>query len=295
MIKNKKDQGIDLSKYDDDSGISLAKINFGLWLSEKRKNISKLVVIFLVITSVFFFSYSIYSYIHYFLAEDPFSGEIPIVNAPRDQVSELSISATEILRINGYYDFIALLKNPNDRFAARFNYCFLVEDVEITCREGFALPNEEKYLTALNMDVPDSSKTVNLEIRDLNWRRIDNREIPDWQTFLDSRLNFSFTGVRLARSGMPNNQASPLNYLEFTITNNTAYSYHEAPLNLIFYQGSQIVGAHRYVVNNLLTGESRQVRLNWLTSLSSIDKTEITPDINILDDNVYLKYGEITR
>jgi len=290
MTKNKNEQGIDLSKYDDASNLSLSKINFGLWLSEKRKSLSKMLIIFLILISIFFFSFSTYNYVVYFLGADSGHNELALVSAPRNQVNELEIINTETLKINGYYDFITSLKNPNDRFVAYFNYCFSAEEIDIVCNQGFILPNEKKFLTALNKEIPDNYASVTLEIRDISWRRIDNKEVPNWNDFLKERLDFSFQDIRLNSSGTNNNKTNNLNYLEFVATNNTAYSYYEAPLNIIFYKDSQIIGAHRYVINNFLAGERRSIKLNWLTNLIPANKTEIQPEINILDQAVYWKY-----
>lgn len=291
MPKNKNGQDIDLNKYRDPSGLTLGKINFGLWLSEKRKTISKILIIALVAISVFFFSYSIYNYVLYFLHQDD-PEVVPVtVNAPRNQVVDLVVSDTQALKINGSYDLISSVQNSNDRFRADFHYCFLAAETEIFCDQGFILPGEKKYLLALNREVPSGIEAVTLQIEDVNWKRIDNREIPDWSTFYQNRLNFSFSGIKMTPSGTSGGR----NYLEFTVSNDTAYSYSQVPLNIIFYKDQQVVGANRYVANNLMSGESRPVRLSWLTTLAGVNRSEISPDLDILDESIYLKYQGVSR
>lgn len=291
MSKNKNEQEIDLAKYRDPSGLTLTKINFGLWLSERRKTISRLVIIGLVIISVFFFSYSIYNYALYFLHQDDVETTPTVVNAPRDQVTDLVASDPQALKINGYYDLVASIQNPNDRFQASFNYCFLSGETELVCNQGFILPGEKKYLLELNQTVQGEISALTLEIKNINWRRIDNREIPDWPVFYQSRLNLSYNNIKMTPSGASGGR----NYFEFTLVNNTAYSYEQVPLNIVFYKDYQIVGANRYVANNLMAGESRLVRLSWLTTLAGVNRSEISPDLNILDKNIYLKYQGASR
>ncbi len=291
MSKNKNEQEIDLAKYRDPSGLTLTKINFGLWLSERRKTISRLVIIGLVIISVFFFSYSIYNYALYFIHQDDLETTPTVVNAPRDQVTDLVASDPQALKINGYYDLVASIQNPNDRFQASFNYCFLSGETELVCNQGFILPGEKKYLLELNQTVQGEISALTLEIKNINWRRIDNREIPDWPAFYQSRLNLSYNNIKMTPSGTSGGR----NYFEFTLANNTAYSYEQVPLNIVFYKDYQIVGANRYVANNLMAGESRLVRLSWLTTLAGVNRSEISPDLNILDENVYLKYQGANR
>jgi len=78
--------------------------------------------------------------------------------------------------------------------------------------------------------------------------------------------------------------------LEFKITNQTAYAYYEAPLQILLYSGSELVGVQTYSVNNFLAGEKRNVNLSWPGGLQTVSRTEVKPNINILDDDVYLKY-----
>lgn len=290
MSKDKKKLETDLEKYRDPSGLSLKKINFGLWLSEKRKDINKIIIIFLVLISVFFFSYSIYSYIVYFINGSPeIDNHSSIVTTPKNQVSDLVISNPLTFKNNNDYDLAATLKNPNDRFIAYFNYCFIVDEVEITCDDSFILPNDEKTLLALSKIIPSESSTANLTISRVSWQRIDNRKIPNWNDYVSDRLNISINNIKVSSSGS-NSSGQKFNYLEFSIINNGAYSYYQLPLNINFYRGDQVVGVNRHIINDFQAGEKRVVRLSWVTSLTNITKTEISPDINILDPEVYFKY-----
>jgi len=291
MAKDKNNQEIDLKKYSSHNNLSLRKLHFGLWLSEKRQVIGRLVIIFLTIISVFFFSYSAYNYINYFLqTKNEKNYNLTTVSAPKNQVNDLIISNIQGLKINGYYDFIAYLKNPNDRFIAYFDYCFISNEIEITCSDNFILPGEEKYLTSLNQVVNNNTSLINLEIKNVSWRRIDNREIPNWNIFLKERVNFTIDNIKIITSNGTSPSKDGQNYLEFSITNQSAYAYYEAPLNIVFYKDSQVVGVNRYIVNKFLSGETRNIRLSWKSSLIGVTRTEITPEIDILNEDVYLKY-----
>lgn len=289
MAKNKNEQGIDLRKYRDPSGLSLNKLNFGLWLSEKRKNISRLVIIFLTVLSLIFFSYSIYNYIFYFLNNNTDNYEPTIVNSPKNQVADLEIGQAIIIKRNDNYDLAFLIKNPNDRFSANFNYCFLIGEEKSLCGSNFIFPGEEKYLLAFNqkMTSPDQ---VKIDLGSPVWKRLETRSIPDWRLFSEERLNFAVENVSLPSLGTGSTSANRFGYLEFGISNNTAYSYYEVPLNIILYKNSQVIGLSRYVINNFVSGEKRQVRLRWDYDSVLADKVEIKPEIDLLDAGVYFKY-----
>jgi hypothetical protein len=287
MLKDKNDKEIDLSKYQDPSGLSLKKLSFGLWFSEKRKIINRILIILLISISVFFFSYSIYNYVVYFLNDSVENEPLVTVTSPKNQVADLVIFNPQAFKINGVYDLSAFLKNPNDRFSATFKYCFLIGEEEFLCNTSFILPNEEKLLMAFNKEIDNLNTNVSLEISEIAWRRIDNREIPNWNQFLSERLNFSLRDVNLLASG---DHDSSLNDLSFVITNLSPYSYYEVPLNISFYRSENLVGIHRYIITNFMSGEDKIIHLNWVSNLSGVTQTEIQPEINILDESVYLKY-----
>jgi len=51
-----------------------------------------------------------------------------------------------------------------------------------------------------------------------------------------------------------------------------------------------LVGVQRYLLNDFLAEEKRHIDISWSGSLPMITKTEVQPDINILDESIYLKY-----
>lgn len=284
MSKDKNNNEIDLSRYGESGGLSLGKLSFGLWFSEKRKLLNKIVIFFLIIISVSLFSYSIYNYIVYFLnSSDDDNQFLVVVSSPKNQVADLIVSNPQAFRNNGSYDLSAFLENPNERFTATFKYCFLIDGVQFLCDNNFIFPGERKVLAAFNKEISNLQSNVSLEIENIAWQRIDNREIPNWQQYLNERLNFSLRDINLDAN-------NDLNNLSFEITNNSAYSYYEVPLNISFYRQGDLIGIHRHIVTDFTAGETRSIRLSWIANLSGVNKTEIAPELNVLDENVYKKY-----
>lgn len=290
MSKDKNNQEIDLKNFNDHESLSTKKLNFGLWLSENRKAIDKIIVFCLIGISIFFFSYSTYNYIVYFFSNDKTENNNLInVVAPKNQVTNLIISNTQAIKINGVYDLVSSIDNVNERFRASFDYCFKIEDQNIFCDQGFILPKEQKYLIKLNQKIEVANFDLVLELTNISWERIDIRSIPDWAVYFQERFNFILSELSLNSSGDRKNSDN-LNSLSFKITNQSAYSYYEVPLNIVFYKGENLIGAHRHIITNFLSGETENINLSWVSNLAGVTRTEIRPEINILDDNVYLKY-----
>jgi len=295
MAKNKNSQDIDLSKYDDLNGLSVSKMNFGLWLSENRAKILRIIVICLIAISAFFFVYSSYSYVVYFLNNSTSKDLTSLVKSnivsQRNVVSDIIVSVPQIFRSGEAYDLVVTIKNPNDKFFAHFNYCFNIEGRSPFCGSGFILPGEEKYVVALGQKIETDQPAVSFKINNPSWQRIDTHKIVDWNTFAGERLNFSLENVNLAlanESGL--SEKVGLDSLDFTVTNRTAFGYYEVPLLISFYRDSELVGVNRYVVKNFLAGESKLVRLSWLGGLPNVTRTSVRPELDLSDDSIYLKY-----
>ena len=284
MRKNKNQGNLDLKNYDQQTDLSLKKMNFGLWLAEKRALFTRLIIIFLISVSVFFFSYSIYHFIAYYL-EPTEPGIEDLVNISRSEVAELQISNPQVLKNNSHYDFLATLSNPNQQYYAHFNYCFMVNEEELPCQADFILPNEEKYLFSLNQNILSPNAQVVLKIKDLSWTRINVREIPNWEDYLATRLRVVIEEISL--EPLENNLGD---YLEFKLSNQSAYSYRSLPLDITYFANNQLVGVNRYIANELISGETRQIRLNIPASLLGVNQVKIRPNVNILADDNYIKY-----
>ena len=244
---------IDLKNYDDSTDVSLQEMNFGLWLAEHRHKFLKILTGSLIVLCIFFFIYSSYNIIIYFISGDmnaqSVSGQVP--TSPRQLTTDLEISPLQIFSGNDHYDLAVKLKNPNDKFMASFKYCFTMSGNDLACGDGFILPSEEKYVLALGQDLDGSQSEASFKISNLFWQRINAHQIPDWNSFALSRLNFSVSGTSFS-SGITNSLSEKmnLNNVGFSLKNQTPYSYYEVPVNILLYSGEELVGVNRHILQN---------------------------------------------
>ena len=294
MNKNKNTKSdINLKNYQDLDGLTVKKMNFGLWLSENRRRILRFFTIILVVLSAFFFIYSSYYYIIYFITGESDIGLLDNpINYPRTSSEELNIAPVQVLKAGDLIDLAVQLKNVNSNFSASFTYCFIQGDnQEFACGGGFILPSQTKYLLALGQSLKDPNSRPAFKIKDIFWQRVNLHTIPDYSSFSTQRLNFSIQNLifsNSSRSGLSDKIF--LNNLEFDINNQSPFGYYEVPLNILLYSGSELVGVQRYLLNDFLAEEKRHIDISWSGSLPMITKTEVQPDINILDESIYLKY-----
>jgi hypothetical protein len=295
MSKDKNSNDIDLNKYEDLNGLSVKKMNFGLWLSENRAKIMKIIVVILIVLSGFFFIYSGYNFVVYFLhnssnADDSNATKISVVS-PRNVVSDIIYGKPYVFKSGETYDLVVDAKNPNDKFSVHFEYCFNINEKQIKCSQGFLMPLEEKYIMALGQKVSEDTSAISFVVTNPSWQRIDNHSIQDWPSYASQHVNVDLENISLVPAGESGlSEKDNFDSLEFTITNRSVYAYYEMPLNIAFYSGSELVGVNRYVLKNFLAGEKRSIRMSWLSSFSGASRTEIRPDLDLLDDSIYLKY-----
>ncbi|MHB8904038.1 MAG: hypothetical protein ACYC40_02970 [Patescibacteria group bacterium] len=292
MSKDKNyGEEIDLKKYQGENNVSLRNMNIGLWLSEKRTLFIRLLIIFLILLSAWFFIYSAYQYFTYFVGVPK---EAPAADnnlvSPRNLITDLKIDPPQVFKNGDKYDLTVKISNANDKFSANFDACFNLGDQELGCTKSFILPSESKYIFVLGKDIKADLKTLTYSTKNIAWQRVDAHTIPSWSDFLANRLNFSFTDISFY--SINDNDylgQSNGNILEFNVQNLSAYGYYEAPLNIALFEGSQLVSVNTYVLQNLVSGEKRNIKINWPGNYSNV-RVEIIPDINILNDGVYLKY-----
>jgi len=267
------------------------RMNIGLWLSENRKNISKVIVVLLILISAAFFIYSLYNLSIYLRAGNQSEGLLDSnLNIKTDQVMPLIFSQVKVFPNSSKNDLAILVNNNNPRFYANFDYCFKKGDIEISCGQSFILPNSEKYILDFGVGASSAEGNFSFSISKISWRRV-SREILDYQSFHDERLNFDIYNINFKPSTSLVSANIDLNSLAFSFKNASPYSYYEVPLNILLFDGDELKGINRYIINNFYTGETRRVNLTWASDLRRAKRTLILPELNIFDENIFLKYS----
>lgn len=282
---------VDLNNYEDPIEVSPKNLEIGLWLATHKKIIYKITIIILSLVAAGFLIYSTYGYAYYFIfgkeqdkaLQDNKAGID--LNAYRQQniPIDLTIGQPKVINHDNGADYVVKMKNSNEKQMANFSFCF-VKDDEKVCGSSFILPSEEKNILVIGSKVKGFSN-VSFEVTSIAWQKIKAGEIPDWNSWKNSRLKFDITGTKFSNYG------NSVNYLEFDITNNSSYGYFEVPLNIIVSQNEETVAVNRYVISGLSSQETKSIRLSWPEAANLGGSISIIPDLNILDSNVYKPYA----
>ena len=288
MNKEPKNQKFKVEDYRDPSRPSLRMMNIGLWFSENRRSLIKFLVLLLISITIGFFVYAAYGYIYYVLVgkdQDKSLTEnfekigldlqaVHLMNTAAPLVASAPLSFFHDDKI----DLAVSIKNSNEKHFASFDYCFVSKGEEFSCGTDFVMPKSEKYLLSLSQE--NKGGNYQFIIKSTSWKKIDNRQYPDWQKFYQESTNFLISQKAIT-------SVAGANSLSFVIENKSPYSYWEVPLNIVLASGGTPIGVNRFVLADLKALEKRSVNISWQNGNLSGAQIIITPDINILDSSVF--------
>lgn len=296
-MNNNSNEKIDIKKYQDQEGVTMDKLNFGLWWTKNKSNFRNTLIAILILLAVISWSYTIFSWGFYYLLLEKKDDDMIRVLAQTTTVSNdfliarsaqrLSISPVYMLEAGDKYDFYAIIKNPNDRYYGLISYCFLEGSTEIECGESFVLPATEKYVISLANEIDHRPSNIKFQINN-KWAVLDNHRITDWESYKEEHLDFSTKDLKFTPAS--NNELTEkinLNTFEFTITNGSPYNYYELPLNIILFRSQKIVAINKYVIKDFRSNQEKTIKINWPGYIGMISGAEIKPDINILMNGIY--------
>lgn len=287
-----------VEKYEDPSGLSLKKLRLGLWYLEHRQQLYYALIGFLILVSAVFWLYTIYNIVNYVfwgMKEDQaMLNELTRPNNFRQYVlanspQALQIEEPLVLKSDSKTDLVVKVTNSNPSHRADFDYYFLIDNGETAHRNGFILPGETKYFMVL---VQEAGATSNAQfvLNNLHWQRLNKHLIPDPVSFINNRRNINISEVEfLPASSSGLSEKISLNLLKFNATNNSAYSFWEVKFTIILHGSYGVVGVNEYKINEFMSGQKRRVEISWPGSLPVVERIEIMPEIDIMDEQVYIK------
>ncbi|MFW0862462.1 MAG: hypothetical protein ACKKL6_02645 [Candidatus Komeilibacteria bacterium] len=195
-----------------------------------------------------------------------------------NQPKELIISTTKAVKTtNGKTDIGVEISNVNTEWGVRkLVYQFVLPGGQVTPeQETFLLPNESKYLLAL--DVNSIGTTASLQIITRDWARVR----PDDNIY--SMVNISnetFTPASRIEGQDLGGQAS------WTVDNNSSYSFYDPGFIVVLYSGTREVAFNYMKLSFLDSLTSRELTVSWGHSLPNVTAIKVMPDINLFDPGI---------
>ena len=258
------------------------ELKMSYWYVTHKLAIKKWLVVLLLILTILLWFYVGWQLVFYAINSEAesirtnrllFSGVAGLDKLESTVPQQLQFAGINLLAgQGGRNDFYIQVFNPNPNWLATFDYQFIGSELQAEKRRGFVLPGQQKYLMGLGLE----TKAVQVEVTDQKWQRINH-----FAEIKEARLRFSVTNEKYISS----QTSGESNKISFALTNYSPYNYWETGVQAILYSRGKAVTVNYVVLDQLKTGETRQVEMHWNEELPKIDSLEIIPDINILDED----------
>ncbi len=203
-----------------------------------------------------------------------------------------NVGTSQVLVFSGTekrLDVMVDVQNPNPFWWVEFNYYFNVSGEQTPTRQGFVMPNSTITLTELGFKPQTmGGRYGQLVVDNIRWHRVEPDQVNgDYALFADQR----FGGVKVQNvkydSAAPD-LGRPASITSFDVVNRGAYGFWSIDYVVKLMRGSTVVGVNKVNVRELKPGETRHIELAWFETLTSVNKTDIQPVVNLLDQNSYL-------
>lgn len=287
-----------LDQYQDLSGLTIKKLNFGLWYVENIKFI-KLTFFWLIIAiGAIGWFYTVGSFGYYMIIgmnkDNEMLRQMVATRTASQTVSppvDIIIGATQtFIGADGRYDFALDISNPNSLYYGQFDYSFLINGSSTSVQKGFVLPGENKRIVMLGLGWPGSVNTVNAQIGRVSWQKINRHQIPNWQKYKKEHLALSVGEITITspeQSDIPG--ATSMSGISFNFANQSPYSYYRLPLNIFIYSYDRLAGVYQTSLDNFASSESRLIRLSYPGYLDDKSRIEVVPELDIMRPDIYFK------
>jgi hypothetical protein len=182
------------------------------------------------------------------------------------------------------YDIVGKIYNPNGEVGAvSFTYTAALLDSAgsiLVSRSGtgYILPQENKYVLALNLDTPATPASAVVHITDVTWAHFSGyQEKPD--------VSITQRHYNVLSSGAGFGEATGL------LTNNSPYDFRAIVVQIILRDGDgKPLALNSTEMNTVRSHESRDFRLVWPTAFpGSVEDAEMVVDADIYHSDNFIK------
>lgn len=279
--------------------ITEKQLKWGYWWVTHKLQLKALLTIALGVVAFSLLGYAVYGFADWFfgsgvseraaigqMASQPTGYlEIQAQSRPTDVTIE---SARVLISGSDSYDLVSRVVNPNDDWRVMMTWHFevagrMVGDPRMTA----VLPNGANWLVQLGYKSADVPTGAQLVVDDFAWRRLDKHKVrPDWDSWAGERLDIRFEDVEYLTPAA--DDPLGVSRVTFNVANRTGYSYWRMGFVVSLMDQGNLVGINRVAVSQLRAGETRPVDATWFSALPRVTEVQVSPEINILDESVYM-------
>ena len=274
------------------------QLQWGYWFVTHKEELKRIFIIFLIICNSVLWLFSLYKWTIFFLDSEQntlmmntFSEELVDFQAFKQQDSPAPF---QILGVSTFklsdsrYDLMAKLRNPNEQWLGLIEYQFTTGNNEFRPRiyKDFILPGDEKYFFDLAINSETAIGNPKFNILSLEWRKIPGATEKTADRLQMEVSNAEFLNARTL--GLT--EEVEISKAIFTVKNNAAYNFWKVGFPVVAYNGNRAVGVNYLIVDNFLSGETKDLEVSWFNPIGAVSRIEVEADINIFDSSNYKEF-----
>lgn len=268
-----------------------------MWWVEHRALLQKIGIAFLLLIDTILVLFVVWRFVDAFFITAPKENRALLqsvfLNQEDLRAYSAASSATDLIVSNARSfrsaadstDFYAQMENTNNQWWAEFEYQFSFGGEETGWQKSTILPQSKKPLMILAHKTSVAGGNVEAEIQNVVWHRVDAHKIADYETWSKNRLSLDISNLLFTQEPIIGDV--PLSRTEFTVHNNTAFSYESPSFFLILKRGSSVIGVNKTTLQSLVAGEKQDVIVNWFGVIPSASQFEVIPDLDLFDARTY--------
>lgn len=289
-----------MDRYIDPTGEQMTgqDLKVASWVARHRVFVRGIVIIVCSVIAGGFFLYGVGGLVHYAvfgLPKDNAQADEMVrstanydVLRPRYKANDIRILDAGVYEASvNRFDFVANVVNDNLRWAAIISYKFTYSQGETGVVTVTILPQSERPVVVPGYKLEGNyPNDVSFVVESIEWRHIDTHDIADIETYMAERRKFVVSDMVFTPQSESLNV--PSNILQFTLLNNSTYSFWDVPLIVELFQNGTRIGIAQTKVEKLKAGEIRPLDLRTLTPNISVTDIKVHPILNIFDSRVYM-------
>jgi len=266
------------------------------WYVTHKLLLRRILVGALVVFSALCFAYTIWGLLDYFVFSYDKHQQLlrDLVNSRTSSQEWLAEKTPQTISVGNVYvfnrgdkfDLLTEINNDSLNYWAEFTYRFTYAGGVSEDRKSFILPNEERWLAELALVAVARPSSAQLEITNISWHRLNPKEIANYEAWKGEHLNLKLSTVAY-EPNISLNKGSVAKS-RFNVQNLSAYGYRNIGFYIIAYRGATPAAVDYVVLDNLASGERREVEVSWFEALTQLSKIEVSPVVNLLDDNNFM-------
>lgn len=277
-----------------DNRLAGKQLDVAYWYVTHKMLMKKIVQITLIVISALLFIYYVYIVLFDFVVLrqtydsilNDFSRVYPDYAVLRQSKLTQQI---KVQKLNPYpgtegkYDIVAEVSNNKADWWATFDYQFQVGDKLTEKKRSFILPGETKYL--IDLAIEDGDNVTRILFDNIIWKK--QIKFPD---LLKKRLNLEFQNVDfLSSEELGIGSGLKVSRAVFDVFNNSPYGYQNINLIVFLRASGEVVAVSQASSGIMKSDETKKISAPFFQILPKINSVDIIPEVNILDDGVYLK------